>query len=736
MRRIGTIVWSLVLVLSLIIISVRFADEIPVETDFLSLLPDEEQSPWVREANQRMKDQVTQRVIVLIKADDFKKAASFADEMVTALMPFATLSQSEKMIENLGETLFQHRSGLLSDQDRIWLQQGDADKVVKRAWAQIMSAFGFSDAKMIRQDPYLLFPAYLAGQKQPSNKIKMVDGWQVIDGHILLSFTLKGEAFDQTFQAEFVRTFESLTPPERSDVIKTGAVFYAERGVEQAQSEATFIGALSLAGIILLNIIFLRSLRPILLALLAISSGVIGGLGVCLLIFGKLHLMAFVFGAGLIGIAVDYTFHYCCDAVGDDASSGLLRTKNIAKPLTLGVISSSLGFLILATAPFPGLQQIAVFATVGLVMAYVCVMCIYPFVDRSAGAMHFKRTFGFDHNWCFIIGGVSVLLAMAGAWTIHVDDDVRRLQSLPVDLKVEEEMIRNITGLDNATRLLLVKGADEEAILQKEEQILIKLENLRESGALVAYQSMAQVVPSLKRQNENRQLIEDNLLGGKLDQHLELIGMKPGAGSYDDVSFLKPDGLLPDFRLSPELHLVRLSGVTDLDALSALAEGDAAVRLVDQAKDISETLGKYRERALILIGIACCVIWGFLTKAYGVKRASLILSVPVSAVVMTPFIAAVFGESFTFFNAMALLLVLAIGLDYALFNFEADSNKQSAVMLANSLSAASTIMAFGLLALSDMYAIHAFGVTILIGISIAYMLAPLVQNKKQESLKL
>ena len=731
MRRLGAIAWSLVLILCLIVVALRFQNTVPIETDFLSLLPDEEQSEWVRQANSLMKKEVTQRVVILVKAKEFKTAKLFAKRTVDQLAPYADLTKKQDQINDLWETLFKYRANLLSDQDREWLVKQQADKVSKRALAQIMSPFGLSDARLIKEDPYLLLSSYLASRPKLKKDFKTKDGWDLIGEHIVLVFNLKGQAFNQNFQEKFVSAYESLKAPIGIEVLKTGAVFYGQRGIKQAQSEATFIGAISLSGIILLNIIFLRSVRPILLSLLAISSGVIGGLGVCLILFGKLHLMAFVFGAGLMGIAVDYTFHYCCDGLGEEKSNSFLRTRNISRPLTFGVISSSLGFLILATAPFPGLQQIAIFATSGLIMAYLCVMCIYPIVDKSTGIMRFKRLWAFDRNWSLIIAGISILVALAGATLFHIDDDVRRLQSLPLDLKDEEDKIRKISGLDNTTRILLVHGQNEQEVLQLEEKLLPKLTDIQNKGDIVGFQAMAQIIPSIKKQKENRTLVEKTLLGDKLDEHLNHIGMTKQGAVYDEALYLDPEGFLPGFRLAPSVHLIRLSGVTNTERLIDLASKHENVRLVDQAKGISETLGKYRERAILLISFSCLIIWAFLMKNYGFKNASIILSIPICAVVLTPFISSIFGESFTFFNAMALLIVLAIGLDYALFSHEASSHKFSGVMTANGLSAASTIMAFGLLALSDMYAIHAFGMTILIGISIAYALAPLTHIKKQ-----
>ena len=46
-------------------------------------------------------------------------------------------------------------------------------------------------------------------------------------------------------------------------------------------------------------------------------------------------------------------------------------------------------------------------------------------------------------------------------------------------------------------------------------------------------------------------------------------------------------------------------------------------------------------------------------------------------------------------------------------------------MFAITLSALTTMLSFGLLSLSSTYAVHSFGLTVLIGIACAYLLCPL-----------
>jgi predicted exporter len=80
--------------------------------------------------------------------------------------------------------------------------------------------------------------------------------------------------------------------------------------------------------------------------------------------------------------------------------------------------------------------------------------------------------------------------------------------------------------------------------------------------------------------------------------------------------------------------------------------------------------------------------------------------------------------TFTFFNAMAMVLILSIGVDYSVFCAETSGARKPVTALAIALAALSTILSFGMLAFSRVFAVHAFGVTMLIGISLAFLFAP------------
>jgi len=118
-----------------------------------------------------------------------------------------------------------------------------------------------------------------------------------------------------------------------------------------------------------------------------------------------------------------------------------------------------------------------------------------------------------------------------------------------------------------------------------------------------------------------------------------------------------------------------------------------------------------------------------LAVRHGWRGGLRIMAPPSAAVVQAPALLALCGLPFTFFAAMALVLVLAIGVDYAIFCAE-DGDGEAATLTAVTLATLTTMLSFGLLAFSHTAAVQTFGITMLTGIAIAFLAAPGAASKR------
>ena len=92
-------------------------------------------------------------------------------------------------------------------------------------------------------------------------------------------------------------------------------------------------------------------------------------------LFGEIHILTLVFGATLLGICVDYVFHMLC-ATATGLSGSQAKAK-LFQPLSLSLLTTCIGYAVMAFSPMPGLRQMAVFCITGLFAAYVNVPVSY-----------------------------------------------------------------------------------------------------------------------------------------------------------------------------------------------------------------------------------------------------------------------------------------------------------------------------------------------------------------------
>ncbi|HEX9446499.1 MAG TPA: hypothetical protein VF920_00895, partial [Dongiaceae bacterium] len=320
---------------------------------------------------------------------------------------------------------------------------------------------------------------------------------------------------------------------------------------------------------------------------------------------------------------------------------------------------------------------------------------------------------------------------------LRADDDVRHLQSLPGDLVQQQEDIQRLIVSTTDNVFLLIHTDSDEQALQVEEALAPVLAQQIADKNLLGYQAAAAYVPSTRRQAENRHLVAEKLEQPFLAAQVQQLGLPMATGESDrnepltvdkavgDQANKAPLPFLKELILSPGIHIVTLDGLRDADLLRRAIAGFEGVRLLDPAADYTALLGKYRHRAVWLIALSIVLMMLVLIWRYGWRGALRVKAPSVTAIIAATACIGLLGQGFTFFHVMALILVQSIGVDYAVFCAECARDKRPITMLGVWLSALSTILSFGVLAFSQVAAVHAFGLTMLVGIIFAFLLAPL-----------
>jgi predicted exporter len=165
-------------------------------------------------------------------------------------------------------------------------------------------------------------------------------------------------------------------------------------------------------------------------------------------------------------------------------------------------------------------------------------------------------------------------------------------------------------------------------------------------------------------------------------------------------------------------------GIKHATALATAAADSPGVTLVDKAGSVSRVLARYRADFSLGLAVAVLLVWAVLARRYGWRHGAGALLPALLGMALALAAHGYTHTPVTLFSVMALLLVLCIGGNYAVFLIEG-RGREGITLIAVALSAATTLLSFGLLAFSSMPALAHFGATLLCGIAAAVLFSPL-----------
>jgi predicted exporter len=183
--------------------------------------------------------------------------------------------------------------------------------------------------------------------------------------------------------------------------------------------------------------------------------------------------------------------------------------------------------------------------------------------------------------------------------------------------------------------------------------------------------------------------------------------------------------------------VVPLHGVADRPQLSEAvrAWNEPGVAYVDLKQESNRLITAYRDRTLVILG------WGAL--AIGLALAAALRSPARLWRVLVPILAALIvvtsvlnlsGESLSLFHVATFLLVIGLGLDYALFftRPEGTDEERARTIFGLLVCGTTTIVVFGVMAASAIPVLHAIGLTAASGSFCCLLFAGLLANRKDE----
>ena len=730
--------WAVVLVIALAFCGQKWLSGSALQTSLFSMFPSDTQTEALDIALKHASKTFEHNLLVVLESDTRDEVKKTAKQLLTA-------SKNIDDLEVVGaaqrfafiETLFDYRQQLMTTRDRLVIDNGQSGSLTMTSIRRLYSPAGVSGQAFV-DDPWQTFERYMLGIVG-QNTFNYDDDLLIanVDGRYqaLLQFTLGKSAFSSE-SLTAINALNQVLSEISSESLKhyrTGAGFYSVSAMSTATGEVSIIGGGALLLVVVVVLWVFANPKPLWMTLLSIAGGVISGLAATLLWFGEIHVLAMVMGSSLIGLSFDYSFHYlsyrACHQASENAAEKLRRA------LLAGVLSSSLAYSFLFLANLPVLNQMAVFSVFGLVGALATVLLWYPSIPQwrySPRPSKIATTlYNLVLNVCrrqYFYGFV-VLYAGVALYAFVVattDDDVRLLQSPDPALVFEEQKIQSLTDNFGGSDWLITLGDSSEEVAQRQDVLIAKLDLLISKQQLTRYVAANQWVPSRAVQHENwlryQRLINEQ--GERLAQMASLNhapSINPFKALSNEQEFAGIPKLIGQLDDGRYFGLIQLSGLQgDFDE-TLLESGQYYINYVD---DIGAMLGHYREHVshLLLAAIGAVVL--AMGVYFGWASLPKLMAAPLLAVVIAAALPAALGQPITLFHVLGLFLIFGIGIDYSVFLH--CHGKSSHTVLAVFVAGVSSLLSFGLMALSSNYAIASFGLTVGLGILSSWLIAPMV----------
>ncbi|MDP3847120.1 MAG: hypothetical protein Q8R10_11940 [Pseudomonas sp.] len=737
----------------------------PVMASMLALLPAGSSDALVQQAEQRMQEPLNREVLLLVGHPRRVEAIALAGQ----------LGQQWRQLPQF---------------DRVqWSLQADLDVIRQQLRGSRLSLLPLADRQLLLAQPELfiqqrvaqLFDTFASGRLLPPEQDWLGLGARAQQGlnprrqvqadlgsgvlllenqgmtWALLRAHTAGDSFDLQAPkaiAAAVARARTVVTAQGGQLLAASGVLYAAAGQAKASREISWIGGGATLGTLLLLLLAFRRWR-VLLSLLPVAVALLAGCTACVLVFGQINALTLVLGASLIGVAADYPLHYLSKSWSMPAWRSWSALWATLPGLSLSLGTNLIGYLALAFTPFPALTQIALFSAAGLLGAYLCAVCLLPAWLAPLRLTPPASLLGFAEQLLRLrqrlldkIGSgplllVFLLLCGAGLWQVQSQNDLRQWLGQEPQLLSEARQIAGLTGQQPTSQFFLVRGADQQQLLERQAALALRLDGLVAAKQLQDYRALSQLQSPDSALQPLRQAVQ------QLPQHwqpLLAMGIPLAALQQELAQLLLPAPSLEVTLAGPLAEawrplwlgvtadgdvagLVSLQGQANAAQLRGAAEGFDGVQLVDRIGELNQLFAATQLSAAELKLLSCGAILVLLCLPFGFAGALRVVCLPLLAALATLACLGWLSQPLTLFSLFGLLLITAIGVDYAILMREAIGGAPVS-LLGTLLSGLLSWLSFGLLLLSQTPAIANFGLTISLGLFFCFLLAPWASQER------
>jgi len=601
------------------------------------------------------------------------------------------------------------------------------------------AALGFQD--IIPADPLLLMPGVIERLKNG-----LTFGQISAASPALVWARLAASPLSEAGQGPAFAAIERATVTLRAEfpglvVADTGVNRFAAASRARIEREVSWLNALSLVAVLVVAGIFIRRLHRGLHLVPVVLLAVLGAWVATTMAFERLHIMVFVVGSLLTGVAIDYGFYLFMQPPARPEEDYWEKVRRLAKPLLASCLTTVAGFALLLFSELPLIRQLGVFVGAGLVCALVSAVVYFstvrnPFLEarvfRGGKVMTAKARRRIRRGLVVVW-----LAALPGLALLKWKDDIRELQIPSAELNREDARIRGLFGQRDDGTVYLTHGAsvaEARDSLEKFDAWLVSA-----GGGQTQAFGLDAVVPTAGEQRRAARFEREH---PEFSPRLRVALAKAG---YDDTGFApffeafaryaaNPNAF--DFdatvgalqsKLTGPLGLLLHRGkplswfVTVATRAPALAP-PAEMRTVNasQLQSLNRLFARYRQSALWLSLVGLAIVGAGVLLTYGLRDGVRIFAIPCGACLGLFGLLGWLGQPLNLFHLLGAFLGVCLTHNYSIFT-ATSAYRQEPPPVSVRMSALTTAASFGVLALSGIPVVRALGSTVAMMVLVALL---------------
>jgi len=506
---------------------------------------------------------------------------------------------------------------------------------------------------------------------------------------------------------------------------------------------------------------FFKRKRAPIIVLVPVVFGALLSLACLSVLKGSVSVLALAAGSIVLGIAVNYSLHFIVHLQHVQDKRETIR--NLTGPMTLGSATTVLAFFGLQFANASILRDIGLFAGFSLIGAALCSLLFLPHFVKTKifRSSHYPENF---LNKFFLSSATTKRLSICillvtplflyFAGDAKFNSDMNKLNFMSEELTKAQDDFYSINEVSFQSVYLVVKGANKEEALKRNEKIQTDLKRWREAGIVRKYLS-----PSLL-------LVSDSLQKTRIEkwrsywtkqrkEQVKSVLIKEGArlkfsrytydaldnfidGKYEPLRDTALTSLQNAFFgesvLSSSTQTLVITPVMvergQKESLYAQLNAALFVTAIDRQTLTNNFIAKVNADFTFIVAFTSVIVFFALLLAYRKIELALITFIPMFITwVWILGIMALFHIEFNLINVMVSTFIFGLGDDYSIFTMDGLQRQQrdgatlTSVRVSVFVSSITTIIGLGVLIFAKHPALQSIALISITGIACVWVMS-------------